>query len=412
MHGLLLVLVCCQAAPLPPPLASLFGAPVTPDENPRDVPVVTNFWGSVGSAHDVIGLSQVQVPPFVDVGVSTGGITIGSQPPCSPETLNPWTAGTSDTNLFYLVNETPMLRTYNVSCVSPGCTSWHNATATSPYPFTGYHIVYDEIPPHPPFTDDGSFDVSCTVVTYSSTPFQWCASQANPSCTPTTNAVPLEGWQWTPTGTLRWGGPAATETRMLFEGNGVLQRLTLSAPPDQPPLANVSVSLTGAMRVVPQQAWITNVPGSTAGYSANVTLVGSAASPALLACDGATPACAAWVVAEVDDGGAGVTWEFGLAPGGGGVTGLLSLAAIPPGSTVSIALALVFASGAPAALATASDVAGGDNFSRAWEGFAAQWEARWLDAFSPKAPNASSAGHFSGSLPVLQVRRGCVGWRD
>jgi hypothetical protein len=351
-----------------------------------------------------LGLSQVQLPPFIDAGVPTGVIRIGSSPPCFPETMNPWTIGNDD-QYFFPVNATPTLRHYNLTCTTPGCTSWHTATATMPAPFTSFHIVYNEIPPHTPFSDDGTFDASCTVIKYASGG-SWCASTHNPSCTPTDSSVPLEGWQWSPTGVRRWGGPAASETRMLFEGNGVLQQVTLTAPPTgSSPLTGVSIELTGAMRVVSEQGWTVPVPDTTAGYTANVTSVGAVtASPALLACDSASPACAAWVVSSVDSGsgGAAVNWTFALASAGG-VSGLLSLGPIPSGAVVTISLALVVADGAAATLEAAAAVAGGANFALAWEGFASGWEERWSDAFAPKGAGGSSTGHFSGSLPVLQL---------
>ena len=97
---------------------------------------------SVGSTEDVLGLSQVQVPPFVDVGVPTGSVEAGYRPPCSPEKMNPWTAGTSDTNFFYLVSETPELRTYNLTCATPGCTSWHWHTVRLPRPRLRYDLPH------------------------------------------------------------------------------------------------------------------------------------------------------------------------------------------------------------------------------------------------------------------------------
>jgi hypothetical protein len=386
-----------SGAPPPPPLSTLAGTVVSPDENPRDVPAITNFWGSVGSASgDILSLSQIQLPPFLDQGVATGVIRVGASPPCSPESMNPWTIGDDD-QYFFLVNSTPSMRFYNLTCTTAGCTSWHTATATMPAPFTSFHITYDEIPPHPPFADNGMFDASCTVISYRSG--DWCASHYNPTCTPQSSSSTLEGWQWTPTGVLRWGGPALSETRMMFEGAGVLQRVSLTAPPAElGPLAGVSIELTGAMRVQPAQGWTVGIPGTTAGYTAEVVSCGGG-SPALLTCDSVTPACAAWVVADVDAGGAAVPWNFTLSPGS--VTGVLSLGTVPPAGVVTLLLALVVAQGPNATLQAAHTVAGAVNFTRAWDGFASGWEARWVDAFTPKGPDG--AGHFSGSLPILQL---------
>ena len=67
----LLLLAGCAAALNAPPLSSLTGAAQAPSALPRDLPVMANFFGSAGSANDVVGLSQVLLPPYLDAGLPT-----------------------------------------------------------------------------------------------------------------------------------------------------------------------------------------------------------------------------------------------------------------------------------------------------------------------------------------------------
>ena len=245
----------------PPPLSSLGGQPRYPDGESRDVPAITNFWGSTGSsATDVIGLSQVMLPPYLDVGVPTATLRVGPSTGCTPDTAGAWSIeGTAQ--YFTLISSNETLRVYNVSCTTACSTSWHTAIATMPSPFIAFHIVYNMQPGFKNFSDNGEFDASCSVIQYPGG--RWCALTENPSCSPVPRNVPLDGWQWTPTGVLRWGGPVNSETRMLFEGNGVLQRVSVS--PVASPLVGLQLDLTGAFEIVHGMSWVTQPPGSTAG---------------------------------------------------------------------------------------------------------------------------------------------------
>jgi len=384
------------AAPAPPPLSSIAGEPLAFDAAiPRDPPAISNFWGSVGSeTTDVLSLSQLLLPPFLDVGVPTARVTAGSAraPPaqCTPDTQGPFgldgTPATTET--FSLRSATAALRTYDVRCTTPDCTSWTTATATVAAPFNAsIDIVFDELPPHAPFSDHGTFSASCATIRWAKSGGAWSARGGNP----------VEGWQWTPTGLLRWGGAASSETRMLFEGNGVLQRLTLRAG-DAAPLVNASVELTGAMSAHPRAlGWTTAFSHSTAGHACSLVALGAARAPGLLSCDGASAACAVWVVAAAE--GAPFEWSLPRRDTAAAVFG-----AIPPGGAVTVSLALVVAADAAAALALAAGLADGGGFAAAWDGFADGWESRWADAFAPKSAArgaGAGAGHFSGSLPVL-----------
>lgn len=197
---------------------------------------------------------------------------------------------------------------------------------------------------------------------------------------------------------LRWGGAASSETRMLYEGNGVLQQLTLRAD-DAAPLINATVELTGAMRAYPRAlGWTTAFPHSTAGYTCSLVTIGTASAPGLLSCDGTSAACAVWVVAASE-----ATFKWSLPQRD---TAMAVFSTVAPGTAVTVSLALVVAANAPAALALAASLVDGGGFAAAWAGFASGWEARWVDAFTPKpaARGAGSAvGHFSGSLPVLDL---------
>jgi hypothetical protein len=383
----------------PPPLASLAGLPRAPDAESRDVPAITNFWGSVGSAAgSVVGLSQVMAPPFLDVGVPTGELALRAQPACAPETAGAWSIANTE-QFFSLVSANATMRVYRLSCTTACSTSWHTATATMPAPFVAFHIVFDMQPGFKPFQDDGGFDASCSVVTFSAGS-RWCALGLNPSCTPDSAGVPLEGWQWTPTGVLRWGGPASSETRMLFEGNGVLQRVRVAAGAAD--LAGASLRLTGAVQKVVGMSWVTQPQGSTAGYASQLTTVGAAGAAALLTCRADTnTVCAVWVVASSS---CALNASLLLQ------TAQLAFAPVPAGGTLELELALVFAEEPAAALALAASLAdGGAGFAAAWDGFADGWERRWLDAFTPKPPSGGAGGHFSGSLPVLQLDESAAG---
>lgn len=378
----------------PPPLNSLTGIVRAPDTEPRDVPAITNFWGSVGSSpSDVVGLSQVMLPPYLDVGVPTGALLSSPPRPCAPDTAGAWTIeGT--VQYFNLTFSNASLRLYNLSCTTACSTSWHTASAAMSAPFSALHIVFHMQPGFKPFQDDGDFDASCSVIRWRSGGGNWCAPGANPSCAPATRGVPLEGWQWTPTGVLRWGGAASSETRMLFEGNGVLQRVRVAAGAGA--LEGYALELTGAVQVVKGMSWITRPAGSTAGYDAQLTTVGPLAAPTLLTCRADTNAtCAAWVVAGAR--GAGVSASLR------GTTATVALGAIAPGTALELDLALVVGAGPAEALALAAGLAdGAGGFSRAWDAFAEGWEARWADAFTPKG-GSGGGGHFSGSLPVLTL---------
>eukprot|EP00047_Mylnosiga_fluctuans_P006723 m.248685 g.248685 ORF g.248685 m.248685 type:complete len:756 (+) comp15813_c0_seq1:800-3067(+) len=72
-------------AALPPPsLQSLAGARYVRADGPaaRDLPVLSNFWGSVGCdpSLDVLSLSQILLPPFLDRGIATGSVRIDGTP--------------------------------------------------------------------------------------------------------------------------------------------------------------------------------------------------------------------------------------------------------------------------------------------------------------------------------------------
>ena len=388
--------VVTRAVRQPPPLGSLAGLARAPDAEPRDVPAITNFFGSVGSApDDVVGLSQVMLPPYLDVGVPTAVLSPrAAQPACSPEAAGAWTiAGTAQ--FFALASSNASARVYNLSCTTACSTSWHTATATMAAPFVAFRIVFHMQPGFAPFSDTGSFDASCGVITYSAGS-RWCALALNPSCTPVGTGVALDGWQWTPTGILRWGGPASSETRMLFEGNGVLQRVRVAAGQDE--ITGMSLALTGAVQKVVGMSWITQPQGSTSGYSSTLTTAGASRAPAMLTCRADTQTvCAAWVLVSASGGG-GVNVSLGSAQ-----SATLAFAPIAAGDALELELALVVAETPSATLALAAGLADSGGFALAWDGFGEGWAARWADAFTPKPASGGGSGHYSGSLPVLAL---------
>jgi hypothetical protein len=69
-----------------------------------------------------------------------------------------------------------------------------------------------------------------------------------------------------------------------------------------------------------------------------------------------------------------------------------------------IEMVLLMADSEPKVLDLVRQMSQAGAFSTAWQGFAAGWDARWKDAFTPK--NSKTAGHFSGSAPVLSLSSG------
>ena len=402
-----------QAHQLPPPLSSLTGIPRSLDSESRDVPAITNFWGSVGSSpSDVVGLSQVMLPPFLDVGVPTALLSLDSspsQPACSPETAGAWTI--ADTyQYFNLISENSTMKLYELTCNTSCSTSWHTASASMPAPFDMFHIVYHMQPGFNPFEDDGFFDTSCTIINYAKGG-HWCASEENPSCTPASSGVPLEGWQWNPYGIIRWGGPASSETRMLFEGNGVLQKVTVSAGTTS--LNSVSLQLTGAVQSVLGMGWVTQQAGSTNGYSSQLKSIGDSGATAVLTCKTQTQSdCAIYMISSSN-----INFNASLLAQSM-TTMSLFFEPIQAGESLDLEIALLVGSDAETVLELASGLSDSDGFIQAWDEFANGWDARWLDAFTPKPTNnkqekgengGESKYHYSGSLPVLQLDESSMG---
>ena len=118
--------------------------------------------------------------------------------PCAPETEGAWSIGGTQ-QFFALVSSNSSLRVYNLSCSTACSSSWHTATATSPAPFTGFHIVFHMQPGFKPVEDDGRFDESCTVIEYGGSA-PWCAEAANPQCKP----VPVQR------SCIKWASGAVT----------------------------------------------------------------------------------------------------------------------------------------------------------------------------------------------------------
>ena len=112
------------------------------------------------------------------VALDTGG----ARAACAPEMMGAWTIG-GTAQYFELVSANASTRVYHLFCNSSCSTSWHSATATAPAPFTGFHIDFEMQPGFKPFSDDGTFDASCTIINYEKSN-DWCAQGANPSCTP------------------------------------------------------------------------------------------------------------------------------------------------------------------------------------------------------------------------------------
>ena len=113
------------------------------------------------------------------VSLSTDGGAAQSAD-CHPELQGAWVTGDT-AQTFALVASNSTHRVYNLSCSTACSTSWHTATATSPAPFSDFHIAYHMQPGFPPVQDTGSFRANCTLVQYSGGS-QWCAKDRNPAC--------------------------------------------------------------------------------------------------------------------------------------------------------------------------------------------------------------------------------------
>lgn len=406
-----------SSRPYPPSLTSLTGNPRWADDNPRDAPTITNFWGSVGSTlDDMLGLSQILLPPYVDIGLTTSKVTTNkSTIACSPENMGPYLIGVSE-QFFYLVSSTPTLRTYNLTCVSPGCTSWHNATATMPYPFNAFHIIFQEIPPHTPFSDDGIFDSSCTIVNFQISGGEWCASNENPQCIPENNQLTVESWQWSPTSILKTGEKQSlSETRMLFENNGVLQQFSITADPDND-LENLTINLQGAIRSYGGLSWTTGLPQDGKDFQSSLisNLGKYTNTTGMLTCDTKSPACSLYILSSVivtfsDGSSQTVTGTTNTSVNG--ISFSLSFPSVPSSATLTVSLALIVDSSVTNVTNLAFLVADYDSFVLAWNNYPFLWEQRWLDAFTPKplSSSSSSSYHFSGNLPILQFEETLTG---
>lgn len=409
-----LFLALAGGVPLPPPLSSLQGTPQTPSSLPRDLPVISTSWGSIGTANDVLGLSQILLPPYLDQGVPTSSLTLGPiDSPCQPEVAGPYLVqgfgADAALQTFTLVSSSPTTKLYTLTCTGSDCTSWHTANATSQAPFSTFDITYNELPGHAPFSDTGKFFTGCLTIGFVKSPGLWCAAASNPQCSATPGTIPLEGWQWSPTSVLRWGGPARSETRLAWEESAVLQRLVLTTPPTSP-LPALNVTLTPAFRAYPGDlGWTTSFPLNVDGFTC--TPVVGLAGGGVMACDSAhSQACALWVLTETDPTfPVPPTW----APLITTCTAYLQLPALAPGSDpVGLGLALVIGANASDAMASAQRLVGTSTaWDATWERAQQGWEDRWLDAFTPKVvaqqgltPSSSlGGGHFSGSLPVLTM---------
>jgi hypothetical protein len=91
---------------------------------------------------------------------------------------------------------------------------------------------------------------------------------------------------------------------------------------------------------------------------------------------------------------------------------------IQAGESLDLEIALLVGSDAETVLELASGLSNSDGFIQAWDEFANGWDARWLDAFTPKPTNnkqekgedgGESKYHYSGSLPVLQLDESSMG---
>jgi len=82
---------------------------------------------------------------------------------------------------------------------------------------------------------------------------------------------------------------------------------------------------------------------------------------------------------------------------------------IQAGESLELELVLVVGSDPATVLELAAGLSDSTGFMQAWDEFANGWEARWLDAFTPKSTGNVKGGHFSGSLPVLQLDESNLG---
>ena len=202
--------------------------------------------------------------------------------------------------------------------------------------------------------------------------------------------LPSAQHQWLPFATRRWapevaGVSVSVETRLALNDSLVFVAVSVNASASSAP-AEVAVALQALLLRPPALPWSFALPLTTSGFSASL-----APGPRLVTCSQPGPArgCSAWAFAAGDAPDA-----LALPPGGTLAKGAFN---VPAGSSRTFGMVLAVGPDAAAAEAAAGAAAG--SFWGGFEGVQRDFEARWLDAFTPKS--APGEGHFSGSLPVL-----------
>ena len=213
----------------------------------------------------------------------------------------------------------------------------------------------------------------------------------------------LPRFRWAPYGFSRGavdtGGVQVTsEVRLLHSEAVVLVQVSVGSLPVGAP-ATVSLLLPLLFRdfgAAPPGSWGWPHPQQ----AANLWEVGHAlrGGGVVLATDTLSPAVAAAAVWSDTGAPAAVA----LAPLDGSPVGAASWSFTPATQTPATFGVLVYIGRNASNATAAAGLLGGDSFPASWARAAGEWDALWMDAFTPPSGGGnSSKGTFSGSLPVL-----------
>lgn len=205
--------------------------------------------------------------------------------------------------------------------------------------------------------------------------------------------LPSARHQWLPYATRRWspvvGGVEITvETRLALSERLIFVAITVNASSSVAP-GVVNMALQALVIASASIPWTLPLPATNSKFTASL-----APGPALVTCGtaavGPARGCSAWAFAAGDAPPslslkAGATLAEGALP------------AVPAGGARTFGLVLAVGDDADATAAAARAAAAA--FWAGFNGVQAGFEARWLDAFTPK--QSPGDGHFSGSMPVL-----------
>jgi hypothetical protein len=138
----------------------------------------------------------------------------------------------------------------------------------------------------------------------------------------------------------------------------VLQTINVTAPANASAGSTFSLSLAAAFRSFPALPWVDDAPTSLAGYTASLVSVPAGCLPALQSCDGASAACASWVL-SCGSSAVPAAWNISSTATATAVFN------IQPGQTMTISAALLVNATSTSMLRAAAAVATSAGFQSA-----------------------------------------------